>query len=368
MPTYPIGQLNSVNSPYCVKNYEAVNPEFGTMNDLKSLVSQAHDKGMAVILDWVANHTAWDNPWISNKDWYTQDGNGNIVSPPGTGWTDVADLNFDNQEMRINMIKAMEFWIKNADIDGFRCDAADMVPYDFWKQAIDSLNNFTTKDLILLAEGARSDHFTAGFDMNFSWDFYGTIKKVFAGTAAPSSLFSVNNSEYNGIPDGKEKLRFTTNHDESAWDATPMVIFNGKEGALAASVITIFLNGVPLIYDSQEVGVTDNIPFFYDSPIDWMLNPDMLEQYQDILNYYMTSELAKTGSLNSYANSSASIFTLSSGRDRLLIIVNTLNAAATINLPAALTGEWANVLSDETFSLSGSMQLTPYEYYILKEN
>ncbi len=162
MPIYPIGQKKMIppmGSPYSVKNYLEVNPELGTLDDLKNLVRESHKRGMAVILDWVANHTAWDNPWIENKSWYTQDGNGIIISPPGTNWLDVADLNYENDEMRTAMISAMKYWILNANVDGFRCDAADFVPFDFWKQAIDSLNKLPGRKLILLAEGARSDHF-----------------------------------------------------------------------------------------------------------------------------------------------------------------------------------------------------------------
>jgi len=261
MPIHPIGVTNTVNSPYCVKNYTEVNPEFGSFNDFTTLVTDAHEKGISVIIDWVANHTAWDNPWISNKTWYTQDNSGNIIHPAGTNWQDVADLNYSNQEMRKAMIQSMKYWIENADIDGFRCDAADFVPFDFWKQVIDSLETLN-RQLILLAEGSRSDHFNAGFQMNYSWDFYNSLKNVFCDDYSAMTLFYTNNSEYNNIPAGKHKLRFTTNHDESAWDETPMTLFNGKNGALAASVITIYLGGVPLIYGSQEVGVTETISFF----------------------------------------------------------------------------------------------------------
>ena len=171
MPIFTIGDLNSFGSPYCVKDYTAVNPDLGTLADLQNLVKEAHSRNIAVILDWVANHTAWDNNWINNEGWYSVDGSGNIISPPGTGWNDVADLNFTNTDMRLAMIDAMEYWVAEADIDGFRCDAADYVPFDFWKQALDSLKNNTDKNLILLAEGARADHFTAGFQLNFSWNF-----------------------------------------------------------------------------------------------------------------------------------------------------------------------------------------------------
>ena len=367
MPIHPIGEVNSVNSPYSVKNYKEVNPEHGTLEDLKSLIGLAHDMDIAVILDWVANHTAWDNPWISNTAWYTQDGNGNIVHPPGTNWQDVADLNFNNQDMRLEMIDAMKYWIEEADVDGFRCDAADMVPYDFWKQAIDSLNTNIEKDLVLLAEGARDDHFIAGFDLNFSWDYYSTIKNVFNGNTSAGFLFSTHNSEYNNVPDGKHKLRFTTNHDESAWDQTPMVLFNGKDGAQAASVISIFMGGVPLIYGSQEVGVEENIPFFSQSPIDWSLNPDMLESYQKLMQFYSSSEAVKQGNLVTYIHSTVIAFTRQFDQENIFVLVNTRNAATTFNLPDDLDGTtWENVLDGSTVSLTGTVNLNPYEYLILK--
>src|SRR5665213_2022297 len=155
MPIYPVGILKSINSPYSVKDYEAVGSEFGTLNDLRTLVDQAHQKNMAVILDWVANHTSWDNSWISNKSWYQQDPSGNIISPPG--YSDVAQLNFNNDTMRTAMIAAMRYWIFTANIDGYRCDFADNIPFDFWKQAPTSLNSITSHHLLFLAEGTRPD-------------------------------------------------------------------------------------------------------------------------------------------------------------------------------------------------------------------
>ncbi|MBK7031603.1 MAG: hypothetical protein IPH45_21480 [Bacteroidales bacterium] len=141
MPVHPIGSINTVNSPYCIKNYREVNPEYGTLEDLRTLVREAHTRNMAVILDWAANHTSWDNPWIQHKSWYTQDQYGNIIHPAGTNWQDVADLNFSNDTMRLEMIRCLKYWILTANIDGYRCDAADFVPYSFWKQAIDTLRN-----------------------------------------------------------------------------------------------------------------------------------------------------------------------------------------------------------------------------------
>ena len=143
MPVYPVGTVKSVNSPYCVKDYKAVNSEFGTLADLRTLVDGAHSRNMSVMLDWVANHTSWDNYWITaHKSWYAQDANGNIISPPNTGFTDVAQLNFNNDTMRLAMIADMKYWVYAANIDGFRCDYADNPPVTFWQQAIDTLKQY----------------------------------------------------------------------------------------------------------------------------------------------------------------------------------------------------------------------------------
>ncbi len=125
-----------MHSPYCVRDYKGVNDEFGTLDELRTLVEEAHKRKMIVLFDWVANHTAWDNPWIANKSWYKQDDAGNIISPPKTGWLDVAALNYDSMDMRKAMIDAMRYWVFQANIDGFRCDAADFIPADFWEQAM----------------------------------------------------------------------------------------------------------------------------------------------------------------------------------------------------------------------------------------
>jgi glycosidase len=349
-----------------VKNYKEVNPEFGSMNDFKDLVSEAHDLDMAVIIDWVANHTAWDNPWISNKDWYTQDGSGNIIHPPGTNWLDVADLNYDSQEMRQEMIGAMKYWITAADIDGFRCDAADMVPFDFWQQAINALDTATDKELILLAEGSRNDHFTAGFQMNYSWDFYNKIKYVFTQNGGASYIAPVHNAEYNSIPDGKHKLRFTTNHDESAWDATPMVLFNGEKGALAASVITIYMGGIPLIYGSQEVGTEENVPFFSNSPVNWSQHPEMLQAYKDILNFRNGSDALKKGELVSYPDTDVAAFRRVYGQKEVLVMVNVRNMVVTYDVAAELENTaWKDAFDSAGVTLPGSIDLEAYDYLVL---
>ncbi|MFN4199338.1 MAG: alpha-amylase family glycosyl hydrolase [Flavobacterium sp.] len=212
MPIHPVGQVNSINSPYCIKDYKSVGSEYGTLEDVRNLTTQAHQMGMAVILDWVANHTAWDHPWISsNPEWYTQNASGQIVHPPGTNWTDVADLNFNNQQMRSAMIDAMRYWVLEANVDGFRCDYADGVPFAFWNQAINHFKStLPNRKVLWFAEGNRNDHFFAGFDLNFGWNFYGSLVSVWNGGAA-TQLYNTHIADYSNAVGNKQVLRFTTN-------------------------------------------------------------------------------------------------------------------------------------------------------------
>lgn len=365
MPIHPIGQINSVNSPYSVRDYKAVGHEYGTMEDLKELTEQAHARGMAVIMDWVANHTSWDNPWILNEDWYTQDGEGNIVHPPGTNWYDVADLNFDNMEMRAAMIEAMTWWVKEANVDGYRCDYADGVPHDFWVQAIDSLNA-TGRDLILLAEGTRIDHYHAGFDLIFAWDFYYRMIDVYNGQAV-SILYTTHHAEYNGVPDGRHRLRYTTNHDESAWEHTPMVFFDGKEGALAASVVTIYMGGVPLLYTGQEVGRVHNVPFFSNDPVNWNKNPDMLQAYHDMMEAYNRLDVARKGILANFSGTDVICFRKSLDGNQLLVVANMRGHSTTFSLHGSLQHtSWENALTGEIVELGAYVPLDAYQYMILE--
>jgi glycosidase len=366
MPIHPIGAVNSVNSPYSVRDYKAVVDEYGNLADLRRLTDAAHARGIAVILDWVANHTAWDHPWITNAGWYTTDGSGNIVHPPGTNWLDVADLDFGNRAMRLAMIDAMKYWVLEANVDGYRCDYADGVPADFWAQAFDTLAAIPGREYVLLAEGARTDHFAAGFDLNFGWSYYGALKEVFENGRPVSTLIEVHQNAYRQVPAGKEQLRFTTNHDESAWDRTPIAIFGGQAGALAASVATIFLDGAPLIYSSQEIGRVNNLPFFSTTPLDWSVNPDFRRRYEELLNYYAQAEVARRGTTTGYPDEDVLCFTRSLNGNQLLVLVNTRSEAVDFALPPTLRdSDWTDVLTGAAVLLSASQPLPPYAYRLL---
>lgn len=366
MPIHPIGQIKSVNSPYAVRNYKEVNPEFGNLESLRNLTTEAHKRGMAVVLDWVANHTSWDNPWIANKDWYTQVG-GQIVSPVGTNWQDVADLNFDNLTMRSAMIDALKYWVYEANLDGYRFDAADYVPFSFWKQAIDSLQAIPHRRLVLLAEGERNDHFAAGFQMNYAWGFYAKLKDVFAGQPA-TALQTVHVAEYADIPPGKHKLRFTTNHDESAWDATPITLFHGKEGAFAASVIATYMGGVPLFYGSQEVGTPAKVPFFYKEAINWSLNLDLFSSYKTMMRFYGQSNALKEGVLNDYSTNDVVCFTRKAGTEEVLVLVNVRNRQVSFQLPAEFQhSSWKRAFTNENAALDTTLELNNFGCLIFKK-
>ncbi len=167
-----------MGSYYAVKDYKAVNPEFGTMEDFKELVSKAHEMGFKVILDWVANHSAWDNQWIyDNPEWYTVDSLGNMIAP--FDWSDVADLNFENKELWTAMIDALKFWVIEADIDGYRCDVASMVPTEFWDQARKELDEI--KPVFMLAEADKPDHHTNAFDMSYAWELHHILNSIAKG-------------------------------------------------------------------------------------------------------------------------------------------------------------------------------------------
>lgn len=367
MPTYPIGILKGVGSPYSVKDYEGVNADFGTLDDLRSLVAQAHTLGMAVILDWVANDTSWDNAWItSHPSWYLQDGSGNIIMPPGTNYADVAALNFNNADMRAAMIKAMKYWVFAANIDGYRCDFADNITTDFWTQAIDTLKNITTHKLIYLAEGSKSTEISSGFQMNFAFSYYSTLKSVFGGSQSPGALFSTNSTENSSLPSPGVKLRYITNHDDASSDGSTITEYQGKQGALAAFVATAYMGGVPLIYSSQEVGYPNAINFFNTVPVDYTANPDMVAEYKKILAFRAAHEAVKTGTLTQFDDANVIAFEKKSGSDDVLILVNARNTVANFTVPAAIQGGWTNGLATASVTLGSTVSLQPYAYMVLK--
>ena len=370
MPIYPIGEEKSKNSPYSVKDYKAVAPEYGTVDDLKELVESCHERGMGVILDWVANHTAWDNVWLQqHPDWYTHDSTGNIIFPPGTDWTDVADLNYDNKDMRAAMIDAMRYWVDSVGVDGFRCDVADQVPLDFWTECIDNLRAAAKpRNLIMLAEGANPDNLKAGFDLNYAWEFMGAIAEVMKGDAKVGKLLTVDKHEYENLDRGKFKLRFTTNHDE-ATKASPVKLYGGAKASMAAFVATTMLHGGMLVYGSQEVGYPETINFFHYVPVDWNANPGMRDEYKKLIAIYNEHPaLRSSGKVIPFDDDENNVLIVDRvlNNDNVLVIVNVRDAAHQVELPAMWASKSVkNLFTGEQMQLSRHITLQPYQYLIL---
>jgi glycosidase len=326
---------------------------------------------MAVLFDWVADHTSWDNAWITNKAWYQQDGSGNIISPPNTGWTDVAALNFTSQDMRLAMISDMKYWIRTANIDGYRCDAADFVPADFWSQAIDTLRNITTHKLLLYAEGANKQEFTAGFQLQYGMGFYYTMKdQVFAAGRTVKLIDSLNIAEYVSAASPQQVVRYTSNHDVDNTDGTPLDLFGGRHGSMAVFLVAAYMNAVPMLYNGQEVGYPVKLTYFNDStPIDWTTNPDMVAEYKMILTFRNTSTAVRRGVLASYNSNDVCAFTKTYNSDNVLVMANLRNAMVAYTVPAALTGSnWTSVVDGSSFTAGSTVALQPYEYRIYKNN
>jgi len=371
MPVYPIGAVRSVNSPYCVKDYKSVNPEFGTLADLRNLVDAAHSKGMAVMMDWVANHTSWDNSWISNRSWYVQDASGNIINPPNTGWQDVAQLNYQQADMRKEMIADMKYWVYTANIDGYRCDAADFVPADFWKQAIDTLRTITTHKLLLLAEGTRSDHFAAGFDLAYGMAFYyNLVNTVYARNGSATTIDNINTTEYQAALGRGQVARYISNHDVDNSDGTPLDLLGGKAGSIAAFITAAYMKGTPMIYNGQEVGCPVKLTFFNNSTaIDWTINPDITAMYKRIIAYRNNTEAIRKGTLVSYSSSDVCAFTKESGGRKVLVLVNLRNATVDYTVPAALiNSNWKNAFDGNgaTVTIADHVSLAPYGFKVLE--
>ncbi|MGB3076678.1 MAG: alpha-amylase family glycosyl hydrolase [Chitinophagales bacterium] len=370
MPIYPLGALNAINSPYCIKDYLTVNTEFGTLDNLRALVDGAHNRNMSVILDWVGNHTSWDHTWIGpHPDWYLQNSSGTIISPPGTGWNDVAQLNFDNADMRLQMISAMKYWVYQANIDGFRCDFADGPPADFWTQAIDTLRDISTHKLLLLAEGTRAANFTSGFDFNFGFNFYDNLKTIYSNNVSVLTINTLNISEYAGAVTGQQVVRYTTNHDVNGSDGTPLYLFKGENGSLAAFAVVAFFKSVPMIYSGQEVGMTQPITFpFTGININWNSNPGITPHYKKIIAVRNNLESIRRGSLSFLSDANVCAFKKELNQEIVFVIINMRNQTVNYSIPSVYHNtSWTDQISDAPVMLGTSVSLEPYEYLVLKK-
>lgn len=382
MPIHPIGEenrLGTLGSYYSVKDYYGINPEFGTFEEFKELVSKAQDMGFYVIIDWVANHTAWDNPLkISHYEWYTKDSEGNFMPPAGTNWSDVIDLDYSKEGLRNYMIDAMKYWITEANVDGFRCDAAGMVPMDFWESAITELKE-VKPEILMLAEGDGVHFEEAGFDMSFAWGLYGfgggVLTQIIEGVFNANFLASTVRQELSNYSDEHYRLYFTSNHDENSWHGTVFERFD--EAAELFSVVTQTINGMPLIYSGQEAGLNKRLKFFEKDLIDWQPHP-FSDVYKTLLELKKENKALWNGSYGGtteriLTNNNPDIYAFIRAKDddKVFIIFNLTDSAQTVvPVDDIYQGQYVNVFSNDTlyFTNESEIELYAWDYKVFKQN
>jgi uncharacterized protein YjdB len=365
MPVQPVSTSSkAVNSPYSWKDFVSVGSEFGTLTTLRALVDGAHSRGMAVIMDWVANQTGWDHPWITaHPDWYVQSGG---VIQSLNGWADVAALNMTNTTMRTEMINSMRYWIFAANIDGFRCDYANN-NVAFWGPVISNLRGITTHKLLMFAEGDASGLYGAGFDYLFSWTFYGDLKSIKGGSAV-TLIDNANTSDYSGSSGTKQIVRWLSNHDIYGSEGSPYTVLGGKAAVLADFVVSAYMKSVPFIYNGMEVGNTVAMAFpFNTSVINWSQDVSITPLMTQIIAFRNSSIAIRQGTLTSYDNADVCAFKKVSGTQTVFVLANLRNASKTFTLPSGIASTtMIDAFSNASVSLGTSITLSAYQYRVFK--
>ncbi|HXD01441.1 MAG TPA: alpha-amylase family glycosyl hydrolase [Verrucomicrobiae bacterium] len=326
MPIHPIGEKfrkGELGSPYSIRDYYAIDPNYGTLDDFKKLVAGAHQRGMKVIMDVVADHTAWDSVIMIHPDFYKHDAQGRII-PPMPEWTDVAAINYGNPALRQYMIAMLQYWIQTCDVDGYRCDAAAMVPTEFWDQARTELIK-VKPDIILLAEASKPELLTNAFDIDYSWPLLSTVKDVFIQGAPASNIRRCWQESRAQFPKDALHMRISDDHDEAR-----AVTRYGLDGALAASALMFTLDGVPLIYNGMETGdtgKTDGGALFVKQNISWDAkeHPELRGIYHDLIqlrNQYAAFHNSRVDWLHNSDEARLLTYLRADDKDELLITIN----------------------------------------------
>ncbi len=407
MPIHPISLKNrkdALGSPYAVADYTGVNPDYGTMADFRQLVNSIHQIGMHCIIDWVPNHTGWDNPWITeHPNWYTQDEDGKIIDPidyntgKSWGWTDVADLNYDIPEMRLAMIAAMKFWVADVGIDGFRVDVAHGIPVDFWAQCRDSL--YAIKPLFMLAEAEVPAIRNNGtFVMDYGWEMHHLLNEI-ARTQGASQQKGPQLNQGN-VVEGNEQvvepktaldidkmlakkkkaytqgyaMQFTSNHDENSWSGTEFQRMG--DGHQAFAVLTATFDGMPLLYTGQESAMDKQLQFFVKDSIPWGNYEyaafyktlfELKHRNQALWNGIHGGELIK---IPTGKDEVIYAFRREKNGDQVVVILNLSAQPEAFQLQGAgFAGSYKNVFSGGTTELSTGQQvdLPAWSYLVLEK-
>ena len=372
MPIHPIGEVNrkgTLGSPYAVKDYFGVNPEFGTEEDFRAFVQAAHAHGFKVILDWVANHTAWDNPLVTqHPEWYETDWKGDFHPTPWTDWADIIDLDYSNPDLREYKTRALKYWVEEFDIDGYRCDVAGYVPLDFWETARAELD--AIKPVFMLAEWQQRDLHRHAFDATYGWAWKEAAQRIAKGQSDAGDLRGILGNQISTWPLDAYRMLYTENHDQNAWDGSTGSIYG--EAYHAMLTLSFVTEGIPLIHNGQEVGNQDQLEFFERDPIRWG-NYDhedgaLITRLIDIKKENPALHNGAAGGRIIPVSTNNPEQVLSFGREkdgnRVLVLFNLSAESADFELtdgPAA--GAWIDALSgqEDTLRLGATRSLAPWQ-------
>lgn len=363
MPIHPIGEKNrkgTLGSPYSVRDYRAVSPEFGSLADLRSFVAQAHALGMRVILDWVANHSSWDNPLVTqHPQWYGRDWQGRFHPTSWNDWADIIEFDYDQPGLRRYMTESLLYWVREADIDGYRCDVAGFVPLDFWENARRELD--AVKPVFMLAEWEATDLHARAFDMTYAWGWYNAMHEA-ARSGSAGALRGYYSTQDNSWPRDAMRMTFVSNHDKNAWDGTEFEVFG--DALPLAMVLSVVGDGMPLIYNGQEAGNPRRLPFFEKDPIVWRDHPNG-QLYRQLIRLKKTNSPLWNGAAgarmidvpNTSPNAVLS-FVRQDDSGKVFAVFNLSSKPVTVGFRETLfTGRYSDYFSDAAITLESGTRL-----------
>lgn len=374
MPIHPIGEKNrkgTLGSYYSVRDYHGVNPELGTAEDFRHLVERAHAMGMYVILDWVANHSAWDNPLVSqHPDWYIRDRSGHFQSTPWRDYDDIIDFDYSKPALRRYMTEALKYWVEEFDIDGYRCDVASFVPIDFWENARRELDQI--KPVFMLAEAADRDLHKRAFDMTYSWALWDHLHAITTGGKGLQGLTEGYIAEHVSTwPQDGYRMNFVDNHDKNSWEGTQFSNFG--DGLYAAIVLTATIDGMPMLYSGQEAGLDRSLNFFERDTIHWQ-DHKIGELYRKLFHLKHDNQALWNGKwggsmarIKSDNMSQVIAFAREKNNDKVVTIVNLSDKPAKVTLESQYdAGTYTELFSGKQYTLRGeaSISLSPWEYRV----
>lgn len=378
MPVTPIAQKNkkgSLGSYYACSDYTSINPEFGTLDDFKNLVKKAHDMGFKVMIDWVANHTGWDHVWTKEHPEYYEKDTATNDFKIASGMDDIIELDFTNPALRKAMIAAMQFWVKECDIDGFRCDLAFWVQLDFWKEARTAIDEI--KPLFWLGEfdELEKPEYGEAFDASYSWTWMHKTEDFYKKHQPLDSLLTVL-KRYDNFGDSTMRTWFTTNHDENSWNGTEYEKYG--EMAKALAVFSCTWDGIPLLYSGQELPNKRRLAFFEKDPIQWTANYELHDFYRILLNLHSQNPALRGGDANvtTYrlkTDDPGNVFAYlrKNGGHEVLVVLN-LSSSNNLRFTITddrLTGVYKNVFSGAAndFSSAKSFEMQGWEFLVYEK-